>query len=215
MTLPGKKKLTQPADDPEARAEALRLLRAGRLVALPTDTVYGVCVHGFMSTAIKRLFSAKGRPQQKAIPLLLADVSQMEEVVQDIPSLAYRLAEEFWPGGLTIVLWRKPLVPDVLTSGGPTIGVRVPDHPVPVEIIRHLGAPLAATSANRSGSPDPLTAQDVEREIGPRIHLILDGGRARGGIPSTVLDLTTSPPRIVRWGAISRETLSKVVPDVE
>lgn len=214
MTLPGKQRLLWMADDPSALEEALRLLRAGRLVALPTDTVYGICAHGLMPSAIQRIFAAKGRPREKAIPLLLADAAQMEKVAQDIPALAYELAAAFWPGGLTIVLLRKPQVPAVLTAGGPSVALRVPNHPLPQEIIRRLGAPLAATSANRSGGPEPLTAQDVNREIGKEIHLILNGGRVPGGVPSTVVDLTAHPPRLLRQGAILREAIARLIPDL-
>ncbi|MBI2845993.1 MAG: threonylcarbamoyl-AMP synthase [Chloroflexi bacterium] len=207
--------MIQSADDPQAIAEALRLLRAGRLVAMPTDTVYGLCTHGLQPTAIKRIFRAKGRAERKAIPLLLSDTRQMEEVAQDIPRLAYELAEEFWPGGLTIVLFRKTIVPDILTSGGPTVALRVPDHSLPREIIKQLKAPLAATSANRSGGPEPLTAQDVNQQIGRVIHLILDGGPVRGGVPSTVVDLTSRPPRVLRQGAVPREKIARHIPDLE
>lgn len=214
MTLPGKQRLLWSADDPQALAEALRLLRVGRLVAMPTDTVYGLCTHGLMPAAIKRIFAAKDRSTEKAIPLLLADTPQMEEVAQGIPDLAYGLAEEFWPGGLTIVLFRKSHVPDILTGGGPTVALRVPDHPLPRELIQKLGAPLAATSANRSGGPEPLTAQDVNQQIGKSIHLILDGGPAPGGIPSTVVDLTSRPPRVLRQGAVSRQAIVRLISDL-
>jgi L-threonylcarbamoyladenylate synthase len=124
------------------------------------------------------------------------------------------LADRFWPGGLTLVLPKKANVPDVVSAGGPTIAVRVPDHPAPVSLIAALGTPLAATSANLSGRPSPVTAQQVEAELGGRIELILDGGRCPGGVPSTVLDLTSHPPIILRAGAIGAEQINAALDDL-
>jgi L-threonylcarbamoyladenylate synthase len=186
---------------------AARILAEGGLVAFPTDTVYGVGAHAFQPDAVERIYVAKTRPRDKAIPILLARADDLPLVAERITETAWLLAERFWPGGLTLVLPRKANVPDGVSAGGPTAAVRVPDHPVPLALIAALGAPLAATSANLSGRPSPVTAQEVEAELGERIELILDGGRCPGGIPSTVLDLTTDPPTILRAGAISVEDI--------
>jgi L-threonylcarbamoyladenylate synthase len=156
---------------------------------------------------VERIYAAKIRPRDKAIPILLAKLDDLVLVAEGITETAWLLAEKFWPGGLTLVLPRKANVPDVVSAGGPTVAVRVPDHPVPLALIAALGAPLAATSANLSGHPSPVTAQEVETELGGRIELILDGGRCPGGVPSTVLDLTTDPPTVLRTGAIVVEEI--------
>jgi len=191
----------------DAIAVAARILAEGGLVAFPTDTVYGVGAHAFQPDAVERIYTAKIRPRDKAIPILLARAEDLALVAERITETAWLLAERFWPGGLTLVLPRKASVPDVVSAGGPTVAVRVPDHPAPQALIAALGAPLAATSANLSGRPSPVTAQEVEAELGGRIELILDGGRCPGGVPSTVLDLTTDPPTILRVGAITGEEI--------
>ena len=190
-----------PASE-EAIGVAARILAEGGLVAFPTDTVYGVGAHAFQPDAVERIYTAKFRPRDKAIPILLAQADDLALVAEGITETAWLLAERFWPGGLTLVLPKRANVPDVVSAGGPTVAVRVPDHPVPLALIAALGAPLAATSANLSGHPSPVTAQEVEAKLGGRIELILDGGRCPGGVPSTVLDLTTDPPAILRAGAI-------------
>lgn len=191
----------------EAIAVAAGILAEGGLVAFLTDTVYGVGAHAFQPDAVERIYAAKIRPRDKAIPILLAKLDDLVLVAEGITETAWLLAERFWPGGLTLVLPRKANVPDVVSAGGPTVAVRVPDHPVPLTLIAALDAPLAATSANLSGRPSPVTAQEVETELGGRIELILDGGRCPGGIPSTVLDLTTDPPTVLRTGAIAVEEI--------
>jgi len=204
-----------PASE-EAIATAARILAEGGLVAFPTDTVYGVGAHAFQPDAVERIYVAKIRPRDKAIPILLARADDLPLVAEGITETAWLLAERFWPGGLTLVLPRKDNVPDVVSAGGPTVAVRVPDHPVFLALIAALGSPLAGTSANLSGHPSPVTAQEVEAELGGRIELILDGGRCPGGTPSTVLDLTADPPTILRAGAIGVEeieaALSKRLP---
>jgi len=197
--------------DADALHKATMILKEGGLVAFPTDTVYGVGAHAFLPHAVERIYQAKERPREKAIPLLLARPEDMEQVAHGIPPLAWLLARRFWPGGLTLVLPRKPVVPDVV-SGGPTVAVRVPDHPVPLALIGALGAPLAATSANLSGHPSPVTAEEVMVELGGRIELLLDGGACPGGVPSTILDLTTDPPALLRAGAIPLAALEEITP---
>jgi len=191
----------------EAIGVAARILAEGGLVAFPTDTVYGVGAHALQPDAVERIYTAKIRPRDKAIPILLAKPDDLVLVAEGITETAWLLAERFWPGGLTLVLPRKANVPDVVSAGGPTVAVRVPDHPVPLALIAALGAPLAATSANLSGHPSPVTAQEVKAELGGRIELILDGGQCPGGIPSTVLDLSADPPTVLRAGAINVEEI--------
>ena len=189
----------------EAIGIAAQILAEGGLVAFPTDTVYGVGAHAFQPDAVERIYVAKIRPRDKAIPILLAQPDDLVLVAEGITETAWLLAERSWPGGLTLVLPKKANVPDVVSAGGPTVAVRVPDHPVSRALIAALGAPLAATSANLSGHPSPVTAQEVEAELGGRIELILDGGQCPGGVPSTVLDLTADPPAVLRAGAIAVE----------
>jgi len=198
----------------EAIDVAARILAEGGLVAFPTDTVYGVGAHAFQPDAVERIYVAKIRPRDKAIPILLAQPDDLVLVAEGITEPAWLLAERFWPGGLTLVLPKKANIPDVVSAGGSTVAVRIPDHPTPLALIAALGAPLAATSANLSGHPSPVTAQEVEAELEGRIELILDGGRCSGGIPSTVLDLTTDPPAILRAGAVGVEEIKAALASI-
>lgn len=192
-------------DGPEARAEAARVLQAGGIVALPTDTVYGIAVSLETPGGIERLFAVKQRPPDKAIALLIADASQAGEL-GDLGAAATALAAAFWPGGLTLVLPRRPERPLPALAGAgaalTTVGVRVPDHDAPRALARAVG-PLPTTSANRSGEPEARDAEELEAQLGGALDLILDGGPAHGGPASTVVDTTVEPPRIVREGAIS------------
>ncbi len=198
-------------DDEIGRAAAIEVLRAGGLVAMPTDTVYGVGVALDAKDGLARLFAAKDRPLDRAIVLLAADLEQAASV--GVFSAAARLlAERFWPGGLTLVLLQAPeaRLPAELTGGAATIGVRIPDHESPRSLARALG-PMPVTSANLSGQPDAQDASEVLAQLGPRVNLVLDGGRARGGIPSTVVDSSDELPRILRAGAISTADLAAVL----
>jgi len=202
------------AHEPEALDRAVEMLRRGEVIAFPTDTVYGVGAHAFLPEAVAHLYDVKARPSSMPIPLLLPDSAAMERVCVDIPPLAWQLAGYFWPGGLSLILRRAPSVPDVVTAGGPTVAVRVPDRPLIRELCRRLDAPLAATSANLHGQPPPLTAADVAQNLGGRIPLILDGGLCPGGVASTVLDLTISPPAILRPGPVTAEQLAQMIDPV-
>lgn len=193
-------------DGPAGRAEAIAVLRAGGLVGVPTDTVYGIAVSGATTGGIERLFAAKHRPPDRAIVLLLAGAAQASEIVVVGPA-AEALARAFWPGGLTLVLARRALGP----AGTPsTIGLRVPDHEAPRALAAALG-PLPTTSANRSGEPDATTAQAVLEALGGALTLILDGGPARGGQPSTVVDASGSEVRILRAGVVATDDLDRVL----
>jgi L-threonylcarbamoyladenylate synthase len=199
-----------PADHPEALDRAVHVLEAGGLVAFPTDTVYGIGAHAFRSEAVLQLYRAKRRPLSKAIPLLLADAADAELVGSGLPPLFERLASAFWPGPLTLVVSASRSLPRAVTAGGESVALRVPDHPVARTLIAALGTPLAATSANLSGQPSPVTAEQVQAQLDGRVDLILDGGPCPGGIPSTLLDLTVQPASVLRPGPIARASLMAV-----
>jgi L-threonylcarbamoyladenylate synthase len=190
---------------------AVEHLLRGDLIVLPTDTVYGVAAHAFMPAAIAQLYEVKGRPSHKPIPMLLPNPAAVRAVCAAVPPAAWRLAERFWPGALSMVLARSPVVPDEITAGGATVAVRVPDHSLVRAICQSLGAPLAATSANRHGQPSPVTPGEAWDAMGGRVALILDGGLCPGGLASTVLDLTVSPAVIRRRGPVTAEALAEVV----
>jgi len=194
----------RPVDDPSAVTAAVDLLRAGGVVAFPTDTVYGLGAHAGLAAAVAALYDVKERPAEKAIPLLLSSADDLPQVADPVPELAWRLAARFWPGALTLVLPKGPAVIEAV-SAGPGVAVRVPDYPPLQALIRELGVPLAVTSANLSGAPSPVTARDVVAQLHGRVPLVLDGGPCRGGVPSTVLDLTANQPRILRSGALAAE----------
>jgi L-threonylcarbamoyladenylate synthase len=193
------------AVDPAVFERAVDILCRGGLVAYPTDTVYGLAVLPTDDRAIDRLFAAKGRPIEKAVPLLIASPADLALVAGEVPEVARLLMHAFWPGALTIVLPRAAGFRS--KALGETVAVRVPDHAVPRELVRLLGAPITGTSANASGGAEPLTAGDVRAQLGEAVDLVIDGGRCPGGKPSTVVDCTTEAPRVLRDGAISREEL--------
>ncbi len=193
---------------------AQRLLRSGQVVAFPTDTVYGVGAHAFQTEAVAALYVAKNRPTSKAIPVLVAQIEDIARVAGTVPSVAWRLVERFWPGGLTLVLPRAKEVPPVVTAGGDTVAIRYPDHPLSNALIKAAGVPLAATSANLSGQASPTSAGQVMEQLDGRIPLIIDGGPCPGGIPSTVVDLSISPARLLRAGAIPARALRDFLPDL-
>lgn len=199
------------AESPEALLQALERLRAGEVIAIPTDTVYGVAADGLNPDAIEKLFAVKERRRDKAIPLLLADAKGLDQVAIEVPEQARLLARRFWPGDLTLVLRVREHVPLILRADGSSVAVRVPNHRVPRALARGLARPLAATSANISGGQNPSTAQEVKEQLGGRIQLILDGGKVGAGSPSTVLDMTTSPPRVLRVGSLSVEKIQAVL----
>jgi len=198
-------------DGDAARTEAAALLRAGQIVAVPTDTVYGIAADIALPDAIERLFAAKRRPPEKAVAVLLADVDQAATLGVMTPH-ARVLGERFWPGGLTLVLPLLPgaVLPRVLAAGLPTIGVRVPDHPAPRALARILG-PLPTTSANVSGEPDARDAHEIAERLGDAIALVLDGGPIHGGPASTVVDCTLDLPAILREGAIPASAIAEAL----
>jgi L-threonylcarbamoyladenylate synthase len=189
---------------------AIRILKNGGIVAFPTDTIYGLGANAFDEDAVLRIYEAKVRPRNFALTLLLADTSQIKLVAENIPKMAWKLAEKFMPGALTIVLNKSMAVSNMITGEGNTVAVRIPNHPVPIALVKGLGAPITGTSANISGGNNPLTAEDVFKQLRYRVDMIIDGGRCPIGVSSTVLDLTTNPPKIIREGAISRDQLKSV-----
>ena len=206
--------------DPQTIARAGSILREGGLVAIPTETVYGLAADGLNPAAVARIFAAKGRPADNPLILHLSDVSELEGIVEGPPALAFELAAAFWPGPLTLVLRRREVVPALVSAGLATVAVRVPAHPVARAIIRACGRPLAAPSANRSGRPSPTLAAHVAADLDGRIAMIVDGGPTEHGIESTVLDLSElglsgesrdggeEAPLLLRQGAITREALA-------
>jgi L-threonylcarbamoyladenylate synthase len=191
--------------------EAVSLLRQDEVVALPTETVYGLAANAFSPVAVRRIFEVKDRPSSNPVIVHVGNVDQARRCVRAWPELAGALAASFWPGPLTIVLPRSNAIPDEVTAGGDTVGVRMPGHPFIQAVIRECGFPLAAPSANRSEGISPTNASHVRRSLGNRIRLIVDGGQAQVGIESTVLDLSTAEPRILRPGMIHEESLSAVI----
>ena len=189
--------------------QAVEILKNGGIIAFPTDTVYGLGASASSHGAILRIYEAKRRPRRLALPLLLADVSQIPSVARDMPEIAWLLAKHFLPGGLTLVLYKSPSVSSLITGGSEKIAVRVPAHPIPIALLEGLDAPITGTSANLTGRPNPLTTQEVHNQLGDRVDLIIDG-ECPGGVDSTVIDITTDPIRILREGAISSEEISRV-----
>jgi len=199
------KTIVGPAHSPDAIQQALAILRKGGLVAFPTDTVYGVGALAFDGKAVESIYAAKGRPVEKAIPVLIGDESDLEKVGMDIPAIAHKLASRFWPGPLTVLVPKKPTLPETV-SATETVGVRVPDHEVARALLRAAG-PMAVTSANISGQPSPSTAEEVFTQLNGRIPLIIDGGKTPGGVPSTLVDCTGEKIKILREGPLSLEDL--------
>lgn len=208
----GTKTRVQPAGDPQAILEALEVLRAGGLVAFPTDTVYGLGALVSEPRSIQELYAVKGREANKAIPILLSEPAELVEVVAEITPWVARLAKRFWPGPLTLVAPRHPGLPQELSVHA-TVGVRMPDHPDALRLLQRTG-PLAVTSANLSGQPSAITALEVLDYLGGLIPLILDGGRTPGGVSSTVVDCTTPELVILRPGPVSLEDLLTAIGEV-
>ena len=199
------------ADTLEKIGRAAEVLRAGGLVAFPTETVYGLGANALDHAAIAKIFAAKGRPSTNPLIVHVADAAAISVLVTEWTEIAQLLAERFMPGPLTLVLPRRDIVPDIVTGGGATVAVRVPAHPIAQALLRAAGIPIAAPSANRSMQLSPTRAEHVLHDLNGRIDLILDGGLTMGGLESTVLDLTTSPPTLLRPGLISPAAIESVI----
>ncbi len=204
-----------PALFTEACARAADRLRKGELVALPTETVYGLAANALDPLAVERIYAAKGRPRRNPIIVHVASLELARECVATWPPEAEAFARAFWPGPLTLVLPRSARIPDVVTAGGDTVGIRWPNHPIIQSVLERCGFPLAAPSANPANRLSPTTARHVARELGNRIPLIIDGGRCQVGIESTVVDLTRRPALVLRPGMISLAALQAIAPTVE
>jgi len=192
---------------------AVEALRAGRLVAFPTETYYALGADARNPDAVARVFAAKRRPSDAAVPVLLAGRDQWPLVARDIPESALRLADRFWPGALTIVCRRAGAFPSAVAAGGETVGTRLPAAPVAAGLCRAVG-PLVGTSANTHGTPAPVTAIEVALDLGQAPEIILDGGRCGGSRPSTVIDVTRVPPMVVRLGAVGVDALREVLGEI-
>lgn len=190
---------------------AAELLRSGGLVGIPTETVYGLGANGFDPEAVAHIFQAKGRPQDNPLILHIPEPGWLERCCQDIPAAAWTLAERFWPGPMTMILRRKPIVPDAVTAGLDTVGMRCPDHGVTRAIIAAAGVPVAAPSGNTSGRPSPTSAADMLEDMDGKIDGIVDGGPCTVGVESTIIDLTVTPPRLLRPGGLPLEALEEVL----
>lgn len=186
-------------------------LKQGRLVAFPTDTVYGVGCLAFDEVAVERLYDVKQRRRDKPIPILVAGPEQLMLLAREITPLAERLIERFWPGALTLILKRRPELPNAICAGGDTIAVRMPGHVLTLALIQEVGSPLATTSANRSGHPSPLDAQQALMNLNGRIDMILDAGPCPGGIDSTVVDATGEVAQVLRETAISARLIREAL----
>lgn len=199
----------------ETVAEAAELLRAGELVAFPTETVYGLGGDALMPDAARKIYAAKGRPSDNPLIVHIADTGALPKLASEIPDAAWLLAERFWPGPMTMILKKKPIVPDATTGGLATVAIRMPSDPVAAMLIRESGVFIAAPSANASGRPSPTRAEHVYEDLNGRIPMILDGGSVPIGLESTIVDLTGETPMVLRPGYITIEQLREVLPDVQ
>ncbi len=186
------------------------MLRRGGVVAFATDTLYALGASVFDAEAVARVFAIKGRTPEQGLPVLVGSVEQMEEVATDVSDEARELARRFWPGPLTLVLRRHPRLPAAVTGGRETVAVRQPDHPTALALLASCGSPVTGTSANASGGSVPQTAGEVVRQLGASVDLVLDSGPCAHGVPSTILDLTTRPARVLRSGSLPVEELGSV-----
>ena len=192
-------------------AEAVELLRAGELVAFPTETVYGLGADAGNPEALAKIFAAKGRPADHPLIVHVPDVAHLDQWAREIPDAAHLLAQAFWPGPLTLILKRQPTVPDLVTGGQDTVGLRIPHHPLALQLLKAFDGGIAAPSANRFGHISPTTAQHVREELGAAVALVLDGGPCSVGIESTIVDLSRGDPVILRPGMISAAQIDQAL----
>jgi L-threonylcarbamoyladenylate synthase len=204
-----------PATSVKAIKLARRLLREGEVVAFPTDTVYGLGANAFERFAVRQIFVIKERPPDRALPVFIYQMDDLNLVARRVPNQAWPLLQALWPGDLTVVLPKNPTLPDEVTAGERTVAVRVPNHPVCLELVTQVGRPLAVTSANLSGQPTPTTAQAVVEQLRGRIPLILDGGPSPTDQPSSIVDLSVTPPRLLREGRLTLTMLRHYLPDLQ
>ena len=203
------------AVDHQKMEEAAQLIRSGELVAFPTETVYGLGADALNPQASKKIYAAKGRPSDNPLIVHIAKFEDLEEIAKEVPQEAKKLADAFWPGPLTMIVYKNEKVPYETTGGMDTVAIRMPDHPAALELIRQSGCLIAAPSANTSGRPSPTLAEHVAEDLGGRIPMILDGGEVGIGIESTIIDLTEKIPMILRPGYITKEMLEAVIGTVQ
>ena len=208
-------RIFHPEHDTNAVAEAAAILRRGGLLGIPTETVYGLGADALNEDAVRRIFEAKGRPQDNPLIIHVPSADWLERYCQNVPAAAYRLAEKFWPGPLTMILPRREIVPLRTTGGLETVGVRCPNHPVTLAIIEAAGVPIAAPSGNTSGRPSPTTAQHMMDDMAGKINGIVDGGPCAVGVESTIIDLTVQPPRLLRPGGVTPEELRALLGELD
>lgn len=194
----------------EKLKEAANLIRNGKLVVFPTETVYGIGTNGFDENAIKKLYEAKRRPLSKPINLLVSDIKMIERVAKNISYLEYKLMEAFFPGPLTIILNKKDTVPDILTANGNTVGVRMPEGKIARELVEYADVPIAAPSANISGKPSGTNLQNIQKDFEKNVDCFIDGGKSKLGIASTIVKVVNNIPHILRVGSISKEEIEKI-----
>lgn len=204
-----------PVTSRKAIKLARRLLREGEVVAFPTDTVYGLGANAFERFAVRRIFAVKERPPDKGLPVFIYQVDDLNQVAQNVPNQAWPLLQQLWPGELTVILPKNPALFADVTAGQDTVAIRIPNHPVCLELVVEVGRPLAVTSANLSNQTTPTTAQGVAEQLRGRIPLVLDGGPSPTTQPSTIIDLSANPPRLLRQGRLTLEALREFLPDLE
>lgn len=190
--------------------EAANLIKSGKLVIFPTETVYGIGTNGLDENAIKRLYEAKRRPLSKPINLLVSDIKMIERVTKNISDMEYKLMKAFFPGPLTIILNKKDIVPDILTANGSTVGVRMPEGKIARELVKCSDVPIAAPSANISGKPSGTNLQDIQKDFEKSVDCFIDGGKSKLGIASTIVKVVNNIPHILRVGSISKEEIEKI-----
>ena len=189
------------------------IIKNGGIVVFPTETVYGIGTNGLDKDAVKRLYNIKKRPLNKPISLLVSDFEMIEKVVKDISELEYKIMKKFFPGPLTIILNKKDIVPDIVTSGGSTVGIRMPDEEITRKLIEYAGVPIAAPSANISGKPSEIDVQDIIKEFGDKVDYYIDGGKSKIGIGSTIVKVENNTIKILREGSISKKEIEDLIND--
>lgn len=204
--------LTVNSESPETEIinRAIKVIQAGGLIVFPTDTIYGLGANALNPQSVLKVYKAKKRQLDRALPLIVSGL-EMAEILAFVTKKAKKLIQVFWPGALTIILKKKPIVPSIVAGGKLSIGIRAPNHSVPLMICKRLGLPLTGTSANKHGGQNPVVVKEVLNQLKEGIDLVLDGGRAKTGIGSTVINLTRNPPLILREGSIIKETIEKTI----
>ncbi|MGM9925567.1 MAG: L-threonylcarbamoyladenylate synthase [Bacillus sp. (in: firmicutes)] len=208
-------KINQLADGCSQLEEAAALLKKNEVVAFPTETVYGLGANAKSDEALKKIFTAKGRPSDNPLIIHIAERAQLDELVRDVPDVAVALMDAFWPGPLTLVLRKKSGLSDIATAGLDTVAIRMPDHPIALKLIQEANLPIAAPSANLSGKPSPTTAKHVQKDLTGRISGIVDGGETGVGVESTVVDCTEAIPVILRPGGVTKEEIERIVGEIK